>query len=284
MTAKQFMLTQQAISKSIAGLESDLGVRLFVRSKSSVELTEAGKKWHLFFSREDARFNKQYEQILNEMERSRQFRIGYQDYLIFSNIPNHVLKYMREKYPDMELKAEQYSPFTLQNLLEEGKIDIIFVSKRFFRNRRGLKSQLFINSPLLAVSSAMEPNADRRKTAADFSDLPYIMDIFDGESREHCMERGRKEIIQAGLTCSEIVITPNRASSFALVEVGGGVLLGTTMSRAINNPLLKCTKTSFTDSLLCLWNENSDDKMLGDFLQQLRISYHADDPDSIINP
>ena len=267
------MLTQQAISKSIAGLESDLGVQLFSRSKSSVELTDAGRKWQAFFSREHARFQRQKEQIQNELERSRQFRIGYQDYLIFYNIPNHVLKYMRDEYPEMELKAEQYSPITLQNLLEEEKMDIIFLSKRFFRNRRGLKSQLFINAPLLAVSSAMEPDAEKRKTAADFSDLPYIMDIFDGESREHCMERGWKEIKEAGLTCKEIVITPNRASSFALVEVGGGVLLGTTMSRAINNPLLKCTKTDFTDSLLCLWNENSDDRMLEDFASRLKKSY-----------
>lgn len=284
VTAREFSLTQQAISKSIAGLENDLGVRLFARSKSSVELTEAGKKWRSYFSRESMRFNRQREQILNDEERGKQFRIGYQDYLIFYNIPNSVLKYMEEQYPNVELRAERHSPITLQNYLSEGKMDVIFLSKRFYRERKDQKCRVLINAPLLIVSSAMEPDADKRKTAADFSDMPYIMDIFDGESREHCMERGRREIKEAGLTCEDIVITPNRASCFALVEVGGGVLLGTTMSRAINNPLLKCTTTDFTDSLLYIWSENSNDRMAADFAKQIKEAYQADDLGADVQP
>lgn len=41
--AKQLFISQQALTRQIALLEEELGVKLFVRSTRSVRLTEAGK-------------------------------------------------------------------------------------------------------------------------------------------------------------------------------------------------------------------------------------------------
>ena len=41
--ARELFLTESAVSRQIASLESNLGVRLFVRSKQRVVLTRAGK-------------------------------------------------------------------------------------------------------------------------------------------------------------------------------------------------------------------------------------------------
>lgn len=43
--AEQLSLSQQALSKRIARLEEELGVRLFARSRQAVELTEAGRRF-----------------------------------------------------------------------------------------------------------------------------------------------------------------------------------------------------------------------------------------------
>ena len=41
-TAKSFFVSQSVLSNHISGLEKELGIRLFVRDRHSVRLTEAG--------------------------------------------------------------------------------------------------------------------------------------------------------------------------------------------------------------------------------------------------
>jgi DNA-binding transcriptional LysR family regulator len=43
--AEDLSLSQQALSKRVARLESELGIRLFLRSRQAVELTEAGRRF-----------------------------------------------------------------------------------------------------------------------------------------------------------------------------------------------------------------------------------------------
>ena len=50
-TSEELFVSQPAISKQIALLERELGVKLFIRNNRRTELTEAGKRYFDFFSR-----------------------------------------------------------------------------------------------------------------------------------------------------------------------------------------------------------------------------------------
>lgn len=50
-TSEELFVSQPAISKQIALMEKELGVRLFIRNNRKTELTESGKRYYDFFSR-----------------------------------------------------------------------------------------------------------------------------------------------------------------------------------------------------------------------------------------
>ena len=50
-TSEELFVSQPALSKQIALLDRELGVKLFIRNNRRTELTEAGKRYFDFFSR-----------------------------------------------------------------------------------------------------------------------------------------------------------------------------------------------------------------------------------------
>lgn len=133
--AKELSISQPAVSQSVKQLESQLGVRLFVRRSRGVSLTREGELLFAYVS-------KGYEQIqlgegkLRQMQNKEcgEIRIGASDMTLkFYLLP--FLEQFHERYPGIKVMVSNApTPETLERL-KEGKIDFGVVSTPFEADR-----------------------------------------------------------------------------------------------------------------------------------------------------
>lgn len=105
--ARKCYVSQQAISKSLANLEQELGVQLFVRGPGGVSLTEAGQQLQTL-----ARPHlNQRDEILYQMRSFHakpQLRIGYFMGLL-QELPPHFFPQFQQKHPEVQLHYHSYT-------------------------------------------------------------------------------------------------------------------------------------------------------------------------------
>ncbi|NLY71393.1 MAG: LysR family transcriptional regulator [Clostridiales bacterium] len=122
--ADKLYITQPTLSKIIKRMEDNIGVKLFVRTKRSVELTEIGKSLLCSFQQ----IIEIYDNLINEVEKytsckTGELKIGMLYYAIEEYISRPV-KIFRKKYPNIKLSLFSYQPNPLINDLLNDKIDI----------------------------------------------------------------------------------------------------------------------------------------------------------------
>ncbi len=142
-------MAQPPLSQSIKRLEDDLGVVLFDRSRSGVEMTKAGRAFLV-----EARRTLQQAELSRKMarraaEQADEVRIGFIGPALFRFLPPLLLRF-REKHPDVTLRLfEKASPEQMPGLLA-GDFDIGFVTSATEHLER-CESMLVERAPFMAV-------------------------------------------------------------------------------------------------------------------------------------
>ena len=150
--ALRLHIAQPPLSQSIKRLEDDLGVTLFNRSRSGVELTKAGRAFLV-----EARRTLQQAELSRKMarraaEQADEVRIGFIGPALFRFLPPLLLRF-REKHPDVTLRLyEKASPEQMPGLLA-GDFDIGFVTSATEHLER-CESMLVERAPFMAVVPA----------------------------------------------------------------------------------------------------------------------------------
>ena len=122
--AKQLFITQPSLSKHIARLEEELGVRLFVRDTHNVSLTDAGKTCLA----EVRDIVDKYDRLLKTMEASNRglsgvVKLGFLNYTMGLYV-SPVIERIEALYPNMTIEPYPSSPNEIIENLTSGKIDI----------------------------------------------------------------------------------------------------------------------------------------------------------------
>ncbi len=194
LAAEQLYLTQPAISKRIAALETGLGAALFDRIARRVSLTEAGRK-----------FLPRAKIILNEIEDSRrlivnlsgtvagQLSIGTSHHIGLHRLPP-VLRQFSKDYPDVALDLQFMDSEAACRAVQTGDLELGIVTLPL-EPLADLKSELIWPDPLDIVVAHDHPLA--QKTRLDFQQLtehPAILPS-PGTYTRQLLERS---VIQAG--------------------------------------------------------------------------------------
>ena len=125
-TAKEFYMTQPAISHQILELEQELGSKLFTRNSRGVQLTRAGE----LFLEDAKRFldmtenSKERLQSLNAKGEGK-LSIGYLASPCKYFLPD-VIHQFRQKHPQIEIELVRLDAQAVLSSIETGTLDIYF--------------------------------------------------------------------------------------------------------------------------------------------------------------
>ena len=125
-TAKSFFVSQSVLSNHISSLEKELGIRLFVRDRHSVRLTEAGG----LFLEDAQKIIADYEHALGRIERYREgtssvIRIGFLLGSFGSFLPLVCARY-RKRHPEIAFNFKTLEIGAIQKALSANRIDFGF--------------------------------------------------------------------------------------------------------------------------------------------------------------
>lgn len=126
--AEKLHIAQPSLSQQLSKLEKELGVLLFQRNTSSVELTHAGE----VFVRAAQQILHDVDLLRQEMSDISQLRSGK---VIVGSMPitgshllPHVLPAFKQSYPSIEITLLEDSSLALEKLTAEGKTDLSLLS------------------------------------------------------------------------------------------------------------------------------------------------------------
>lgn len=149
--ARSLFVAQPAISQQIAYLEKKLGVKLFIRSKHSVELTLVGTLF-LKDAREIVqRLEESVENVrLAEEGRIGTIRIGLLSVSVRSFLPL-VVRSFRKKYPNIHIHFAFYNVGEINKKLERDEIDLAFTLSHGLGSMKGIAYQKLWAQPYCAI-------------------------------------------------------------------------------------------------------------------------------------
>ncbi len=171
--AKRLHIAQPPLSQQIMNLEEELGVKLFDRSRRSIQLTDAG-----------AYFLKEARQVLSHLEQAAETSrriyngqagrlvVGFVGSVIHTFLPEG-LRIFRERFPDVELVLQELNTADQVKSLHARRIDVGF----FYLGAHDplLASRPLIEAPLLVVLPRKHALSNRKSVQIkELAKEPFI--------------------------------------------------------------------------------------------------------------
>lgn len=213
-------ISQPAVSHQISSLEAELGVRLFMRTNKNVQLTKEG----LRFLPDAELIVKTAADSVHRLgaasnDKKQSIGIGaHNKYELDAIVP--VLRAMNEKYPLFEPDITIMPFKSLDNLLEENKLQIILAIKG---NDERPKEECFTElckCPIKLICPSDSELAHKKSvTMADIGGKRLVL-----IKRHKCAEAATAVYMQLGMpNSSDVIVADNCETAFAIVKAGLGV-------------------------------------------------------------
>lgn len=190
--AEELHITQPALSRALANLEQELGVKLFERDRKQLRLNENGRI-----------LQKSAERIFAELEDMRQQLSDTQDTVsgrlcIGSSFPERepdliqecILEFM-QRYPDVAIDYVQTSPLQLLRALEERRVDMAISSLPI--HLEGIEWHEVFTEKLGVLMAANHPLAGEREIhVAQLRNERFFCNNANSDSQDLTMEFCRR--------------------------------------------------------------------------------------------
>jgi len=150
LSSAELFITQPAISKRIAALETELDMRLFDRIGRKVRLTEAGKTLQAHAQTILKEINNAKQGIANLSDSIQgELKIATSHHIGLHRLPS-VLTHYVASYPDVDLAIDFMDSEDACKLIEQGEIELAIVTLPL-EKIPNLKQELIWNDPLSFV-------------------------------------------------------------------------------------------------------------------------------------
>lgn len=216
--AELLQITQPAISRSIAELETTLGFALFDRVRGRLVPTPEGQ----MFFREVTESYKGLDRLRSAAASIREYgsgvvRIGTLSALATTLVPRAVQGF-RKIHPKIRITLQVSGSAAIRNLIADGHLDLGLAADEI--DRSGVEAQQFASFPGVIAMASDHPLTLRKDLSpADLRNVPLIGLTPEDRARH----RFDQAMAEAGITPSYIVETANSSTVCALAMAGDAV-------------------------------------------------------------
>ena len=180
--SRHLHIAQAAISQTVADLEEELGLRLFVRIGRAARLTPEGE----VFYTEAVRTLEQAELAVNTAKRAAKgeigrLSIGFIGSATYSFLPELVRSY-KAQYPGVKLTLRELSPSDQDTAFDNGLIDIGFTRALTPERNKTFASLCLYLDPMVAVLPASRMVTTKCVRVADLAHERFVLFHREGAS------------------------------------------------------------------------------------------------------
>ncbi len=265
LVAERMHLTQPAVSKQLADLETGLGAPVLKRVGNRLQFTPMGEA-----------LLKRAREVLLQLEQARHevdaFCSGLSGSLAVGAVatvlpvvgPELTLQ-IKNRAPNVDVRFFEATSDRLFPMLADGALDLVFSRMRPPDGNAALKGEPILEDPIVVVCGAQHPLAARRSpTPADIAGMPWILPPSEAPTTvalkrwldEHglslpagCVESismlVNERLLEAypflGLMPRSVALTGSQQGRIRIVKLPGASFLGTVYAfhrRAIAQPVV----------------------------------------------
>ena len=157
VASERLHVTQTAVSSRIRALEDQLGRRLFVRNKAGARLTPAGERFRRFATTLVQVWERARQQVALPAGRAEIVGVGG-ELSLWTPLMANWLVWMRQKCPDIALRADIDLPDRLLDRIQDGSLDLAVLYGP--PSRPDLVTELLSEEKLVMVTSATDGGFD----------------------------------------------------------------------------------------------------------------------------
>ena len=174
--SKQLYVAQPAVSQQIAYLEKKLGVKLFHRTKHSVQLTNAGS----VFLKDAREIIKKIDESIENAHQAEEGLIGTLNIGLLSVpvrdfLPPLIRKF-RHKYPKVNIRFNYYHVGKIIEKLKADELDIAFTLSLGLQSIGGLEYKTLWTQPHCIIMHQDHPLANRKSiNIAELAHESFVM-------------------------------------------------------------------------------------------------------------
>jgi DNA-binding transcriptional LysR family regulator len=272
--SRRLRVAQPAISQTILDLENELGVKLLLRTKRSVQLTAAGTT----FLREAGEILRRADEARRQAQRAARGEVGSLGIGFFGTaaapiLPALVQNY-RSKFPDVELHLYEMNPDQQLAAFDDGRIDLGFSRPLPVERTSEFKEEVVYTDCLVVAFPEDHPLAKQKVVQ---------LKSLAGEPFVQFHRKGAPGLFDEVIACCRragfsprVVNEPNfMATVMTLVESGLGVSLIPRCVRSLNRPhvtIRPIAPKSAPIPLCAHWRKPDENPVLAAFLDILRAA------------
>lgn len=269
--AERLHISQPPLSRQIALLEQELGVKLFDRSRRRVELTDAGQRFYLDTGTVFAAFEQAKRNALAAARgEAGALSVGFMMSTAYSVTPAITRRYAAQ-YPQVKIKLTETLPMDLAGDIASGQKDVAIMYRP--QDCTGLETQTVYREEMMLVLPPGHALLDHEVVAPEqlagepFIIVPrHIAPALHDMIVSYCLQHGVTPTVAMEINMQQTIVN--------LVGEGMGVAI---VPRSMRN--MRLATTTFRSlrnapiiEVVAVWKEDNHNPCISPFVESARLA------------
>lgn len=265
--SRRLHVAQPAISRTVADLEGELGLKLFARTKRAAELTPEGEVFYAEAIETLARADRAV-QIAKRAARGEigELSIGFLGSATSTFLPE-LVRTFKAQHPAVRLNLQELTPVQQEAAFEKGLIDLGFTRTLTSEQNKIFSSRVLYGDPMLAVLPASREIKAKSLRLADLSKETFV--LFHREGSPGLFDTITGMCNKAGFS-PRIECQPNMMQTvLTIVEAEQGVAIVPACARHLRSEGIRLYRLQPDDvrvELVAAWKKEAPSVALRAFL------------------